>query len=284
VLGKPPACKLDRQTMDKDAQKELELSSAEDWLLYNQRIEQNCAEDAVLVSACSEEDGQRLRILYDLPPEKFVILPNGVDMGCVVYSAAEERLRYQQRQNLGDTKIAVFMGSWHGPNLEAAQAVMDLAKNFDAETGVGQWQFWIMGSVCHYWEECVKDGRLNSLPNNLRLLGMLSETEKAVVLATASIALNPMSSGSGSNLKMMEYAAAGISVLTTPFGKRGLAYRDEIEVLECELPEFEARLRAFSGESKGGLESAAKTLTEKYYRWDIIAQRYIKQLLVLLPS
>ncbi|MFN7173813.1 MAG: MlaD family protein, partial [Thermaurantiacus tibetensis] len=44
------------------------------------------------------------------------------------------------------------------------------------------------------------------------------EEEKLALLRGADVALNPISSGSGTNLKMLEYFAAGLPVLSTPHG------------------------------------------------------------------
>jgi glycosyltransferase involved in cell wall biosynthesis len=41
------------------------------------------------------------------------------------------------------------------------------------------------------------------------------------ILAAADVAVNPIAYGSGSNLKMAEYLAAGLPVVTTPIGARG---------------------------------------------------------------
>jgi len=284
VLGRPTADKLNQPALSLGDAESSALHTAEDWLNYNQEIEQLCAQDAVLVTACSDDDRLRLQYLYELPNEKFAISANGVDMTSVTFTEASERVRYQQRQSLGQVKTAVFMGSWHGPNLEAAQSILDLALSLEDPAQESPWQFWLMGSVCDYWQARLKDGRLSRLPTNVRLLGMLSETEKAVVLATADLALNPMNSGSGSNLKMMEYAAAGIPVLSTPFGNRGLAYRNGRDIIERELADFATGLQAFAAESGGSRISSAKGLTEQYYRWQVIAENYRQQLLALLPS
>jgi glycosyltransferase involved in cell wall biosynthesis len=41
------------------------------------------------------------------------------------------------------------------------------------------------------------------------------------LLAAADVAVNPIGSGSGSNVKLAEYLAAGLPVVTTPVGLRG---------------------------------------------------------------
>jgi glycosyltransferase involved in cell wall biosynthesis len=44
--------------------------------------------------------------------------------------------------------------------------------------------------------------------------------------AAADAALNPMSSGAGTNVKMCEFIAMRLPIVSTPFGARGLAFED----------------------------------------------------------
>jgi glycosyltransferase involved in cell wall biosynthesis len=53
------------------------------------------------------------------------------------------------------------------------------------------------------------------------LLGVVSDTEKSLWLKAASVGLNPIISGAGTNLKLAEYAAAGLPIISTQFGARG---------------------------------------------------------------
>jgi hypothetical protein len=49
-----------------------------------------------------------------------------------------------------------------------------------------------------------------SLPANVRLHGRVSDVKKQWLFAQAALALNPMKVGSGSNLKLVDYLAAGL--------------------------------------------------------------------------
>src|SRR5205823_3311927 len=84
-------------------------------------------------------------------------------------------------------------------------------------------------------------------PDNLHLLGPIPEGRKAALLATAAVALNPLEHGSGTSLKVLEYCAAGVPVLSTRHGLRGLEDLQpacavaEPEALEAALGELLAR-------------------------------------------
>ena len=74
--------------------------------------------------------------------------------------------------------------------------------------------------------------------------------------AAADIGVNPVRTGSGSNLKIAEYLAAGLPVVTTPVGMRGFeSFRRWNEV--APLEQFAARLRTVRpniAERPAGLE------------------------------
>ena len=118
------------------------------------------------------------------------------------------------------------MGSWHQPNLEACEEILHIAlKCPDVK-------FLLMGSQCEYF-------RNRKLPANVGLLGIVNEKVKADVFQTVDFALNPMTSGSGTNLKMFEYMASGIPVITTKFGTRGMEEKESFLIAEIEdMPEI----------------------------------------------
>ena len=74
------------------------------------------------------------------------------------------------------------------------------------------------------------------------MVGQLNEADKNAVLSCAQVAVNPMFSGSGSNLKMAEYAVAGLPVLSTEFGCRGLDLEHVHAVRVAELDLFAGAL------------------------------------------
>ena len=53
------------------------------------------------------------------------------------------------------------------------------------------------------------------------MMGMVSEVEKRAWLSAATVGLNPIVYGSGSNLKLAEYVLNGLGVVSTNFGVRG---------------------------------------------------------------
>ena len=50
----------------------------------------------------------------------------------------------------------------------------------------------------------------------------MDENTKWLLFNIGDFGLNPMEQGSGSNIKIFEYAAAGLVIVSTPFGVRGV--------------------------------------------------------------
>jgi glycosyltransferase involved in cell wall biosynthesis len=92
----------------------------------------------------------------------------------------------------------------------------------------------------------------NIIREPMRLPGFTATGRVEVVepyFAAADAALNPMWSGAGTNVKMCEFIATRLPILTTPFGARGFAIDDgrtgflfERDTLEAVMAHVRARL------------------------------------------
>ncbi|WP_126147722.1 glycosyltransferase family 4 protein [Synechococcus elongatus] len=174
------------------------------------KLEENACQQADLIVACLEADWERLCHLYHCQKTPYVLVPNGVN--CQEVTFVDSALRSQWKQKIGYSSfIFLFIGSWHQPNVEAAHSIVSWAIDFPEQ------QFLIVGSVGHAIEQEFK-----RIPSNVHCLGEVDARTKQVALNVADVALNPMTSGSGSNLKVVEYLAGGLPLITTEFGVRAL--------------------------------------------------------------
>jgi glycosyltransferase involved in cell wall biosynthesis len=101
------------------------------------------------------------------------------------------------------------------------------------------------------------------------------------VLAMSDVALNPMRLGSGTNLKMLEYAAAGLPIITTPHGVRGLSLQDDRHLRVVEQGDFAEALRDVVGQGRSEAEYRAleaRRFVEREYDWRIIAEQWRESL------
>ena len=165
--------------------------------------------DADWILACSQEDLLRFHRVYGFPLEKMRVVPNGVMAFRNPLPTPERRFAARQELNVDAAAyVAIFVGSHYGPNVQAADfIVQQLAPAMPHVT------FVVAGGVCK--------GMQSSLPN-VRITGHLGEADKTRWFYASDIAVNPMMSGSGTNIKMFDFMAMGLPVVTTTIGARGI--------------------------------------------------------------
>lgn len=232
--------------------------------------ERACAQQASLVVACSQQDADRLIELYQLAPEKVVVVANGSDT--TQTQPASLAQKQQARQALAieeDRLVTIFMGSYHGPNNQALEHIIAMAEQCP------QVLFVVLGSVARHAELT-----LLRLPDNLRLTGVVSEADKVRYLAASDIALNPMTSGSGTNLKMLDYAAAGLLILSTPFGGRGGVLQEGVDYLAFSIQAMTDYLQQLTSAQIASMSQAqsARNRVVNYADWQVLARHYFQKL------
>jgi glycosyltransferase involved in cell wall biosynthesis len=179
---------------------------------------------AALLSACSQEDADHLAWMAYPEPRRsarpVVITPNGLDLQNVRYQSWRDRfLRAKSRGYC----LALFMGSHHLPNLEAAALISQAAG-----LAPPNWKFVILGGCGHGLQD---DEKLE----NLLCPGTVTEDEKQLWFDEATLGLNLMASGSGTNLKLAEYASWGLPVMATEVGVRGWQWEGGKQFLKCDF-------------------------------------------------
>ena len=162
---------------------------------------------ASAVVVVSEQDGASMLFGRDYGPAVYLV-PNGAS---VPLDPSTEDLRTAER-SINDKSI-IFLGSAHMPNVDAAKFIVE-----NLAPKLPQFNFNIIGSVC--------DALPKNLPPNLKLWGVVSDGLKSALMRSAAIGINPMFGGSGSNVKLADFLANGLFVVSTSFGIRG--YPDEV--------------------------------------------------------
>ncbi len=107
---------------------------------------------------------------------------------------------------------------------------------------------------------------------NVYLLGQVSDEEKKEILKISDIAINPMLSGSGTNIKVLGYLSAGIPTITTPTGARGLDLIDQKHALICEIEDFPRKIHDLLSDDQlaESLKKNGRNLVEQTYDWESI--------------
>jgi glycosyltransferase involved in cell wall biosynthesis len=236
-------------------------------------LERRAVLDAALVTACSAQDRERMAGLYGAQDDnaKLIVVPNGIDV-----TATRLRTAAQQQSRRSALRVAqplaLFMGSAHGPNIDAARLVIEAAAQLPSV------HFVLLGSVCHAVEAWER-------PANVGLLGVVSDAEKASWLAICDVGLNPVISGSGTNLKLLEYAAVGLPVVSTEFGARGLGYCAGEDYVPADADAFaqgvDAMLQLTQAERDAMVQNARRRV-EAQGDWAAIAAAYSQALVQIL--
>jgi glycosyltransferase involved in cell wall biosynthesis len=175
--------------------------------------ESTLARAADLVVVCSQRDADFFAETLGVKRSRMYMAPNGVFAQRVTPPDLASRAAARRTLGLSGT-VAIFLGSHYSPNVEAVRFIAEtLAPRFPDVT------FAACGGVGG-------DAALQAMrPANVLLPGTLSEEEKVRYLHAADLAINPMFAGSGTNIKMFDFMAAGLPVLATATGARGIAER-----------------------------------------------------------
>jgi glycosyltransferase involved in cell wall biosynthesis len=173
-----------------------------------------------------QRDASALAKTYLVNEKKFFIVPTGVALQDFKPLNAKEKNRLRQKLGLGlgDEKIVLFAGAKHPPNHEAYLQIKDKIAPETRKLNP-KVLFVVAGSVC----------KKQSF-GNVMCTGLVDDI--LPYFQIADIAINPVLSGSGFNSKMIEYFAAGLPVITTRHGARGLGVGDDKEVLIRETEDF----------------------------------------------
>lgn len=233
-------------------------------LAETEQVERACCAASERVIVCAGTDGLVFQRDFGVPADRILEIPNGVDLGAVTYTGPRARRATKDRLGLREAVTALFMGSGHKPNIDAVEAILRVAPECP------DLRFLVMGSVCGLFA-----GR--RIPPNVGMLGEVDDETKDTVLGTVDCALNPMAGGSGTNLKMLDYFAAGVPVISTPHGARGLAVADGVHLRLSGIDVLPAALRRLREEIGGADLSArvvaARLLVQDRYGWTAIADR-----------
>ena len=245
-------------------------------------IERAAVTEAAAVTACSDIDAAALAARYGRNRASFTVIPNGTTVLRAVplpaeRRAASERWRRQYRRSAGTARtpeaLAVFFGSWHPPNLDAARLIAEVALERPE----------VLFLSCGSHGQAFDD---QLLPPNVVFAGNVAERTKAKLLATADVALNPMRIGSGTNLKLIEYLTAAVPVLSTPFGARGTEVVDGEHLLLADPERFAAGLAGLLADPDGAARRAVAgcELVRRRYDWEVLGRDLARVVADLAPA
>jgi glycosyltransferase involved in cell wall biosynthesis len=170
-------------------------------------LERQAVAASDIVLACTAGDADRFRELY-APRGEVVVVPNGFDGSLVDFDRRPLRALARAQFGLTEGDLALlFVGGRAPHNVDAVRFL-----SRDVLPKLGPRAHLLLGGDCG---EAAEQG----LTRQIHPLGFVGDLRP--VWAAADVAVNPVAFGSGSNLKLLEYLAVGLPVVTTPFGLRG---------------------------------------------------------------
>lgn len=228
------------------------------------KIEGQAISKSDVIFAITNEDRENMQKIYNGDPSKIYISPNGVDLTQFDILYAENDLI---KEKIVKKPIAIFLGSGHPPNVEAAKIIVEKIAPLKDDV-----YFLICGSVC--WS-------LNreKIGKNVGLTFEVSEEEKLELYRVSNVAVNPMLRGSGTNIKMLDYMAAGLPIISTPVGARGLGLEDGTNAIICDITEFPMKIEHILQDQKlySKLSHSGRRIVEEKYDWKKIVEDMEKE-------
>lgn len=232
-----------------------------------ERSERHAIRDADLVFVTSDDDGARVR---EWGARRVALVPNGVDLSRFTPPSPDGKPALRKKLGLPlDKPIAVFVGSGHPPNVEAVRSLEIEAAAF-RRAGIDV----VVVGRC---------GLGRSPVPGITFAGEVADV--ALYLEASDVALCPLRTGSGTSLKVIEYLATGLPLVSTDVGVRGLGLRDGVEYMEAtpgQMPERVSSLLAdpvsMERLSKAGVNAAGQ------FGWDEIGRTAARELDALVGA
>jgi glycosyltransferase involved in cell wall biosynthesis len=247
-----------------------------------QQWEQTASKRYDGILACAAED-QDFFQAHNRQLKPIPLVPNGID--AALY-APDESKRLTIRAGLGfapTDQVILFSGSRYAPNMEALAELQSFVQKHQDALKAASIQFLIVGSVAS-----------SSRSPHMLTTGFVPSV--LPYFQAADFAINPVERGSGSNVKIFEYLAARLPILSTEFGVRGSQLQADKDYLPFDWNSLMPRLsqlrqerspeawRIF-GEEVWQRHAASSDMTEIVrQQWKILERGLPQESLRLIPK
>ena len=233
-------------------------------------IEDECCRECEKILTITAEDANRFSNLYKCLKEdanKVVCIGAGYDEYSNIIATFPNNRR---KETISHSYTGLLISSGNKTARDAVNLCLSVARLCDDV------KFVICGSVGEAYKK-------EELPHNVSMTGYITRKEKDNYLATCDFALNLVTSGSGLNIKMLEYFLHGIPVISTLFGLRGINATDEVECLITEPEEVEIvktikKYRDMATKEKDAMAQNAISLLKRDHTWKRSAKILAKEI------
>ena len=162
-----------------------------------------------------------------------------------------------------EERVVVFIGAYYKPNIEAAKFIIQkLAPQMKDVL------FFIVGTVKDAFSS-------QTIAQNVRLPGWISDEDLQQLLRAADIALNPMFEGSGVNIKMLDCMAYGLPIVTTECGARGIEFSGYSPVIISKPDAFAKNINKLFADNvlRKRMGDDGRNLIARRYNWKDITKQ-----------
>lgn len=202
-----------------------------------EHLERGLVRRSDIVFSVTNNDLEQLLKFDQGHPEKFHLIPHTLP------------LRKAEWKGLDSMDIS-FIGSMYGPNISALKFVLELASKLPS------FHFNIIGNV--------RTGFVSRRLPNVTYHGIVDEATKSKLLNESMLALNPVSEGSGRNVKMVDYLLHSVPVVSTEIGIRGFEKYDIGQaVVVARREDFQERIM-YLANNRDYLEKLSRNAGEVY--------------------
>jgi len=201
---------------------------------FVKEIEGDLAERADGIFCVTKSDMNVFSKIYSIPPEKLFLLPH-------------YQIKVGRTWQGLETRNAVFIGSVYSPNIDALDSIKQMAAR------VPDVSFHVLGNFPKFYRR--------GSPKNVIFDGEVNDAKKEEIICNSFVALNPVVEGGGRNLKMIDYMAHGVPIISTKIGCRGLYEYGIEKIIDISEPEgFAERIIALKNEKERMLRESGLLL------------------------
>jgi glycosyltransferase involved in cell wall biosynthesis len=200
-----------------------------------------------------------------VPEDKIDIIPNGVD--CNYF----DPLKLVNKVTIDQPNI-LFMGTLtYQPNVIAIKAYLQHIHPI-IKKEVPKIKFYVIGKNCPEW---LKEH--SKIDNSVEIIGFVEDVRPYIINANVCIA--PLTRGSGTRLKILEYMAMSKPVVSTTIGAEGLKVENNKNILIVDdWSEFADKIIDLLNDEERAktIGENGRKLVEEKYDWKKISEKQMR--------
>ncbi len=207
----------------------------------------------------TNEDKATLVDSFKVRKDKVRVIPCGVDPSFLQLPSRSEKKQFKKQFGLENKIVVLFIGHLWSSNIEAVRSLEKIAEMVTDPKIL----FLVLGRV----------GERFRSRKNIHYTGFVKDAIPYFI--ASDIAINPMTSGTGMNLKILEFLGCGLPTISTPIGARGLLDHSPQAFLTAEVHEFPNLIRLLIDDKSlsESLSINGRELVKSQYSWVSIAKQ-----------